>query len=123
MGFMALMGLRITGRGDGLSKAQVIATSDHMNPQGICHGGVVYSMADTGMGAALTSVLAEGERCTTIEIKMVYIAAAREGEILCESRVIHKGRTTAVLESEVYQAGRHIAKALGTFAILQPRSV
>jgi acyl-CoA thioesterase len=92
-----------------------------MNPHGVCHGGVLYTMADTGMGAAVYSRLDEAESCATIEIKMVYIAAVRAGELTCESRVVHKGRSTAVLESELHQGGRLVAKALGTFAVLQPR--
>lgn len=121
MGFQVLIGLDIYERGDGLSRSRLTVGEQHMNPHGVCHGGVVYSMADTGMGAAVYSRLDESESCTTIEIKIVYIAAVRAGELECETRVIHKGRTTAVLESDIRQGERLVAKALGTFAILQPR--
>jgi len=121
MGFQALIGLEMAERGDGFSRGTMTIDDRHMNPHGVCHGGVVYSMADTGMGGALYSRLEETESCATIEIKVVYIAAVRPGLLECESRVIHKGRTTAVLESDVRQNGRLVAKALGTFAVLQPR--
>ena len=121
MGFQTLIGLEIDERGDGVSRGRLVVGADHLNPHGVCHGGVLYSMADTGMGAAVYSRLDEAESCATIEIKIVYIAAVREGELTCESRVIHKGRSTAVLESDFHQGGRLVAKALGTFAVLQPR--
>ena len=122
VGFLRLIGLDTMERGEGLSRNRLTVGPDHMNPHGVCHGGVVYSLADTGMGGAVTTTLAAGESCTTIEIKIVYIAAVREGVLECETKVVHKGRTTAVLESELTQNGRLVAKALGTFAILQPRT-
>jgi thioesterase superfamily protein len=35
----------------------------HLNPDGTLHGGVIYSLADTAMGAALFSRLEPGEQC------------------------------------------------------------
>jgi acyl-CoA thioesterase len=122
VGFLGHIGVRMEQLGGGTSTASLVAAAEHLNPQGAIHGGVSYSLADTGMGAALTSVLGPAERCATIEIKMVYIAAGREGALTCESKVIHKGRTTAVMESEVRQGDRLVAKALGTFAILERRT-
>ncbi|MGE0599383.1 MAG: PaaI family thioesterase [Dehalococcoidia bacterium] len=120
MGFQALMGLDIYERGEGYSRARVQLTADHMNPHGVCHGGVLYTMADTSMGGALYSKLAEDESCATIEIKMVYMATAREGSLVeCETRLVNKGRRVAVLESDVRVGERLIAKALGTFAIFE----
>ncbi len=94
----------------------------HLNPHGTVHGGVLYTMADQGMGAAVYSVLDENESCATIEVKMAYIAAAREGELVCETRLVSKGRRVAFLESDVTNDGRLVAKALGSFAIFPLRS-
>ena len=49
--------------------------------------------------------------------KMVYMASVREGTIECETKLLHKGKRIAVLESEVRSGDRLVAKALGTFAI------
>ncbi|MFZ1866785.1 MAG: PaaI family thioesterase, partial [Polyangiales bacterium] len=57
------------------------------------------------------------ESCATVEIKIVYLASAREGELVCETRVIRKGSRIAVLESEVFTGDRLVAKALGTYSI------
>jgi acyl-CoA thioesterase len=90
-----------------------------MNPHGVAHGAVAYALADTGMGAALYTLLEPGESCATIEIKIVYLASAREGELVCETKVIRKGSRVAVLESEVFESNRLVAKALGTYSILR----
>lgn len=121
VGFQVLIGLDIYERGDGFSRARIALTPEHMNPHGVCHGGVIYSMADTGMGAAVYSRLAEDESCATIELKVVYIGSISEGTLECESHLVHKGRRVAVLESEVRCGEKLVAKALGTFAIFERR--
>lgn len=119
MGYQALIGLDIYDRGEGHSRSRIAITPDHMNPHGVVHGDVLYAMADTGMGAALYSKLADGESCATIEVKMVYMATVREGTVECETRLINKGRRVAVLESDVKLGERLVAKALGTLAIFE----
>jgi acyl-CoA thioesterase len=74
------------------------------------------------MGAAVYSVLEPHELCATIELKMVYMAPVREGRLVCESRVLHRGRRVIVLESEVRNGDRLAAKALGTFAVFEDSS-
>jgi acyl-CoA thioesterase len=122
MGFQLLIGLEMTERGDGVSRCRLEVDEKHLNPHGVVHGGVLYSMADTGMGAAVYSRLEPEESCATIELKVVYIAAVRGGVLECESRVVHRGRRVVVLESEVRSGDRLVAKALGTFAVFEDRS-
>ncbi|MFN8616695.1 MAG: PaaI family thioesterase [Dehalococcoidia bacterium] len=119
MGYQVLIGLDIYERGDGFSRSRIEIGPDHMNPHGVVHGGVLYAMADTGMGAALYSKLRDDESCATIEVKMVYMATVREGTVECETRLVNKGRRVAVLESDVKLGERLVARALGTFAIFE----
>ena len=121
MGFQQLIGLDIYERDAGASRARIEVTPGHMNPHGVVHGGVLYSMADTGMGAALYTRLEDDESCATIELKMVYIASVRGGTLECETKVLNKGKRVAFLESEVRNGDRLVAKALGTFAIFPLR--
>lgn len=115
--FAAFLGIDMYEQGDGYARGRVVVRPELMNPHGTLHGGVMYSLADQSMGSAVYTKMEPGESCATIEIKMVYIAAVREGTLDCETRVISKGRRVAVLESEVRNGGVLVAKALGTFAI------
>ena len=117
-GFGKHVGIVMQSSGAGRSLARVIVGPEHMNLHGAVHGGVVYSVVDQTMGAATYSVMAPEELCATIEIKVVYLAAVREGVIECESRVLHKGKRVVALESDVKVGDKLVAKALGTFAIL-----
>ncbi|GIW13734.1 MAG: hypothetical protein KatS3mg062_1173 [Tepidiforma sp.] len=122
MGFQLLIGLEMTERGDGMSRCRLEVAERHLNPHGVVHGGVLYSMADTGMGAAVYSTLDPSESCATIELKMVYLAPVRGGSLECVTRMVQRGRRVAVLESEVRNGDRLAAKALGTFAIFEDRA-
>jgi acyl-CoA thioesterase len=122
MGFQKVIGLDVYQRADGMSRARITIGDEHMNPHGVVHGAVIYALADTGMGAALYTRLDEAESCATIEIKIAYIASAREGELECETRLISKGRRVAFLESEVRSEGKLVAKAMGTFAVFEIRA-
>jgi acyl-CoA thioesterase len=117
--FADLIGFEITARGEGRCTSELDADESHLNPHGIVHGAVLYALADTAMGGALTSVLEAGELCSTIEIKINYFRPARPGHLRCETRLIHKGKRTGALESEIFdEKDRLIARATGTFMIL-----
>lgn len=119
--FGELIGLVFTGYGDGKSRCEVQVREELFNPHGVLHGGVLYSMADTGMGGALYSLLGAGELCATVEIKIAYLAAVSSGTLVCETRVVERRARLAILESEIVNrlpdGERLVAKALGTFYI------
>ena len=120
--FAELLGFEVESRGDGASRLTLAVGPRHFNPHGLVHGAVLYALADTGMGAALTSVLGADELCTTIEIKINYFRPWKSGLLACTTRVIHRGRTTAALQSALHDGeGRHLAQASGTFAIVTRR--
>ena len=117
--FGDLIGLVFTSYGDGLSSCELEVRGELFNPHGVVHGGVLYSMADTGMGGALYSILEENELCTTVEIKIAYFAAVSSGKLVCDTRVIERRSRIAILESEIKNEDRLVAKALGTFYIYE----
>ncbi|MCM3418344.1 PaaI family thioesterase [Sphingopyxis alaskensis] len=89
----------------------------HFNPQGVAHGGVAYSLADTAMGGALFSSLDEGFWCATLEIKFNYHVGVREGRLICQASVLHKGKRVANIDARLFQNDRLVASANGNFAI------
>jgi len=117
--FAELLGFSVVSRGKGASRLSLEVDQQHFNPYGRLHGAVLYALADTGMGGALTSVLEEGEFCTTLEIKINYFRPWKSGLLVCDTQMVYRGRTTAMLRSDLYDGeDRHLAQASGTFAIL-----
>jgi len=113
--------LRIGRRGSGTCTAALDVRPKLLNPNGVVHGGALFSMADTAMGAALHTTLAPGEFCATIEIKIHFLQPVRKGKIRCLTRLVHRGSRIAVLESHISVGRMQVAQALGTFAIFVPR--
>jgi len=117
--FNHLIGLKIDSARDGRSSCWLETSELLYNPAHVVHGGVTFSLADVGMGAALYSTLAPHEFAITLEMKINYLRAVTAGRLTCETRVVERTGDTAVLESEVRNDGSLIAKALGTYAVLK----
>lgn len=120
--FVDHIGARIVESKDGSSLLTLSIQPCHFNSSGMVHGGALFTLADTGMGAALFSSLQPTEGCATIEIKINYFRPVTEGELACRSVLVHRGRSTANLESILSVGGIVVGKANGTFAIF-PRKV
>ena len=109
--FADLVGLKIDEHKNGHSKCSLACAEKLFNPYKVIHGGVLYSLADTGMGAALSSGLKEGEIGVTIEIKINYYKPVSSGVITCVTDLINKGKSVANLESVIYNEATLVAKA------------
>ena len=120
--FCDLIGLHFTTCARGHSHCTLNVVENLFNPHKVLHGGVIYTMADTGMGAALYTELDEEELCATLEIKIAYFVAVTEGHLSCDTELIHKSKKTAFLESKITNNGRLIAKAMGTFHIFDVKA-
>ena len=120
--FADLLGLRRSTMEDGRCRFEVTVRLEHMNPHGVVHGGVVYTLVDYAMGGAVTSRLQLGERCATLEIKINYLAPVSEGRLAAEAWVVARTARVAVLEARVQADGdRLVALATGSFYIQTPR--
>jgi len=118
--FAELIGLTFEEQGEGTSILALDIRDDLFNPQHVVHGGALYALADTGMGTALYSLLQENEYCATIEIKISYFKPVTSGTLTCRTTVINKGKRVASMESEIWNEGKLVAKASGSFAIFVP---
>jgi len=85
------------------------------------HGGALMGLADSTGGFCAYLNLPEGAVGTaTIESKTNFFAAVRDGHVEAVSRPLHVGRTTIVVDTDVYDAtGRRVARVTQTQAILR----
>ena len=116
--YATLLGIHFTEVGGGTAHCVLDITSHHFHPGGVVHGGVAYSMADSAMAICLLDTLDDAHQCATIEIKISYLSAVREGRLRCQARVIKKGKRIAFMEAEIHSENGLIAIASGTFAML-----
>jgi acyl-CoA thioesterase len=118
--FVQHVGIEIGEQRAGFSTCVLTVAPHHFNSSGVVHGGAVFTLADTGMGAALIPALQEGERCATIEIKITYFKPVVAGVLTCNTEIINRGKSVAHLESSVYSAGVLVARASGSYAMFRP---
>ncbi len=118
--FAKLIDLLYLEQGPGHSVCRIVVADKHLNPNQVVHGAVMFALADTGMGALLQPTLADGELCATVEIKINYFKPVREGELVCVTTLVNRGKTLANLDSSIHCAGQLVAKANGSYAIFKP---
>jgi acyl-CoA thioesterase len=119
--FGDLVGLTFTSAVNGDSRCVLEVDGKHLSPHHTVHGGVAYTMADTGMGAALYSCIDDDEICSTIEIKIAYFKQVSLGTLTCDTKVIHRSKRIATLESDIRHDGQLVAKAIGTWSIYKAK--
>jgi len=121
VGFAELVGLTYTKLGKEYSQCTLEVQDKLLNPHRTLHGGAIFTMADSGMGATLYSCIDEDELCSTIGTNITYFKAVKSGSLTCDTRLIHRSKTIAALESEIRQGGNLVAKAFGTWSIYKER--
>jgi acyl-CoA thioesterase len=115
--FIRHVGLHIADSGGGRSELRLRIEPHHLNTNGVVHGGALFTLVDTGMGVALHSALAADERCATVDARISYLKAVREGEVVCTSRLLHRDDKVAHLVSSLTVDGQEIASASGVFTV------
>ncbi|MBA2396396.1 MAG: PaaI family thioesterase [Ktedonobacteraceae bacterium] len=120
-GYFQLLDMHIDQAQDGEGAVSTHVDARLYHPQQIVHGGVIFTLADTAMAMALMSVLPAGTRTSTIEAKINFLLPVRTGELSASAVIVHRGRSTAVLEATVHNTNgserETIARVLGTFHI------
>ena len=115
-----MLGIVAEQRSPGRSRLRLTVDPTWHNPNGVLHGGVVYTLIDSGMAGAVKPGLAEGERCATIQAQVQYLASVKEGTLWVDTTVVKQGRNIAFTESKVWDNGaRLVATASGSMFIFR----
>ena len=121
--FTQHVGIELTEKSPGRSRWILDLQPIHMNTHGVVHGGVLFTLADTAMGAALFGALQPGQICATINIKINYFKPVFKGRVSCDSEVVNQGKNVAHLEATMRVDGVMVARASGDFAIFKPKAL
>ncbi|MEM9132911.1 MAG: PaaI family thioesterase [Actinomycetota bacterium] len=85
----------------------------------LLHGGTLMALADSIGAACAMANLPEGAAGTaTIESKTNFLGGVREGTVVATSRPLHVGRRTIVIETEIHNGDKLVAKTTQTQAVL-----
>lgn len=107
------LGIVCTRAGLGEAEVRVTLGPQHMNFNGSCHGGVVFTLADTAFGLAANS---HGMVAAGIDAHITFQQAAEVGQtLLARAHEVSRGRRLAVYRVDVTRDdGRPISSFTGT---------
>lgn len=114
--FAEFIGLEFTVVEEGYSECELEVTDQLLNPHDVLSGGVLYTMADFGMGAAIYPTLEEDALPATIDITITYFRPVETGPVTCETVLVNRSRSIAYFESTL-STETEVAHATGTFFI------
>jgi uncharacterized protein (TIGR00369 family) len=121
-GLPKYLGIKLLQFGPGRLLAEMPIREELLTPFGNIHGGVMAALVDHVLGVVLYPLMGRGQWAATTEFKLNYLAPAKSGTLVAESRVISMTRTTAVVRIEVTNDGRLACIAQGTVLVRDPKA-
>jgi uncharacterized protein (TIGR00369 family) len=113
--FIQFVGIQAPQLGKGYARFVLPMKHDLENSIGLLQGGMIAALADEAVAFALYSLVKEGETINTVEMKINFLGAVKEGEVEAEARIAKRGRTISLGEAVVRQGERLVAKAMCTY--------
>ena len=116
-----LVGFELVELGAGTASFAMDPAERHYNPLGTVHGGIAATLLDSAMGCAVHTLLDEGERYTTLELKVNFVRAITEatGRVVASGSVIHRGGRVATADARLTdEDGRLLAHGTSTCLIM-----
>ncbi|WP_170454221.1 PaaI family thioesterase [Ruegeria arenilitoris] len=103
---------------DGRARCHLTIRADHLNSQGILHGGIIAMLLDVACGNTASAWFDRDEHplVLTLSLNTSYVAAVRQGRVTATGRATGGGRTLAYVTGELHgDDGTLIATAAGVF--------
>ena len=116
-GFAERLGARAEVADDGSALLRFSAREEHLNQAGTLHGGVMATLVDTAMGAAVRSTVNDDVPATS-QLTVTYLRPGKPGNLTVTARVRSRGEHLTVCDADVEQDGRSLVHAVATFALL-----
>jgi uncharacterized protein (TIGR00369 family) len=121
--FPKMLGIEIDSIEPGRARLSVEVRQELLQLQGVMHGGAIASLVDTAVAFAIISVSEPQDRFTTVEMKVNYLSAIRDGRVIADARLIRDGSRIIVADCDVFDSkGRLCAKGLLTYIRLNERT-
>lgn len=118
--FVHLLGMEVFDSGKGRFTMTLEPQECHYNPMGCVHGGVISTLLDSVMSAAVHTALPAGQGYMTLEIKVNFLRPifVQTGEVMAMGNVLAISHHVAAAEGKVVDVqGRVLATGTATCLI------
>jgi uncharacterized protein (TIGR00369 family) len=120
--FLHHIGFQITQLEPGYMEGEVAFVEFLQQQDGFVHGGVTSTIADMVMGFAAYSLVEEGQKVMTVEMKVSYFNRGMGEKVIGKGRVLKAGKRFHFCEAEVYCEADGVqtlmAKASSTMGVI-----
>ncbi len=117
-----LMNIRITEVDEGRVVFEGVPGEEHYNPIGLVHGGFALTIMDSALGCSIHSALPAntGYATTDIQVRLVRPLSKDTGNVRCEAKVQHIGRTIGIAQATLVDGnGKLLATGTTACAIMR----
>ena len=97
-GFMSYNGITVAEVGKGECLCQVEVGQNGLNPHGIAHGGLLFTLCDTAAGIAASTT---GRKVVSRASDMHFLHPGLPGVLTARGQVVQAGSRTALCTAEV----------------------
>lgn len=119
MPFASLIGAQLVSAAPEEVRGRLDWSPERCTAGGVLHGGALMSLADSVGAYCAILNLPPGAGTATIESKTNFFRAVREGFVEAVSTPLHVGRTTIVIQTDLFDLeGRRVARVTQTQAVL-----
>ena len=114
--FVQFLGMKLVSASTDKIVAEMEVTEEHLNRNGVLHGGAVMALADFAGGVMALVQLDETQGTTTMESKTNFFRSIPAGDIArAEAVVLHHGNKTTVAQTSIYRGdGKLCAQVVQT---------
>jgi 1,4-dihydroxy-2-naphthoyl-CoA hydrolase len=121
MPFALLIGAELVSSSPQEVRGRLAWSEERCTTFGVLHGGAIMALADSVGAYCAVLNLPAGAGTATIESKTNFFRAVRDGHVDAVSTPLHVGRTTIVIQTDVFDAaGKRVARVTQTQAVLAP---
>jgi len=118
--FFQYLNIQMTSITEGAVEASVVLSDQYLQQQGIAHGGLISTLADSVAGFAAVSAIPETSHVVTVELKISFLRTAKGDRLSAKGWVLKQGRSLLFCEAEVWAEEMLVAKATATMAVINP---
>lgn len=118
-GFSAIAGPYYEKTELGVVTRALEITEQHLNPQGVVHGGVSLAMMDFVIYRAIGDELTHDKQFATIQLNTNFLAAVKLGDVVYgRGRIQRSTRSVIFAEGELYTETRSSMQGTGIWKVL-----
>jgi len=113
--FVRFLGARCVHAGPGMAVVHMTVGAQHINFNDTCHGGVLFSLADSAFGLASNS---HGRLAAAVDAHIGFIAPVRAGEdLVATARELNRSNRIGTYRVDVCRGDDLVAAFTGTVYI------